>query len=72
MRVFIITWVDRALPNFRHFDDVVLNLRLDQHSFTSTSCLFSSLLPSSLRRHTKTQALSKSEHKKVQMNAYLV
>ena len=27
--VFIITWVDRALPKFRHFDDVVLNIRLD-------------------------------------------
>ena len=26
--LFVITWVDRALPDFRHFDDVVLNLRI--------------------------------------------
>ena len=44
----IITWIDRALPNFRHFDEVVLSRRLDPyHCFTSTPCLSSSLLPSS-------------------------
>ena len=26
--VFIITWVDHTLPNFGHFDDIVLNLYL--------------------------------------------
>ena len=38
----------KHLPNFRHFDDVVLNLRIhSQHSFTSASSfLSSSLLPS--------------------------
>ena len=47
MCVFIVTWVYHALPNFRHFDDV-LNLHLDpKHCFTSTPCLSSSLLPSS-------------------------
>ena len=42
--VFIITF-----PNFRHFDDVLLNLRLhsDFCLFVSTSCLSSSFLPSS-------------------------
>ena len=48
--VLIITWVDRALPNFRHFDDVVINLRIYSFFFflTSTPCLSSSLLlPSS-------------------------
>ena len=27
--VFIFTWADHALLNFRHFDDIVLNLHLD-------------------------------------------
>ena len=46
--VFITMWVDCALPNFHHFNDIVLHLHLDpQHCFTSTSCLSSSLLPAS-------------------------
>ena len=45
--MFIITWVGRTLPIFRHFHDVLLNLRLDsENCFTSTFCL-SSFLPSS-------------------------
>ena len=46
--VFIITWVGYTLPNFRHFDDVLLNLHLDsENCLASNSCLSSSFLSSS-------------------------
>ena len=36
------------LPNFCHFDDILLNLCLDsKNCFASTSCLSSSFLPAS-------------------------
>ena len=45
--VFIITWVGHTLPNFRQFDDVLLNLRLDSEDcFASTSCQSSIFFPS--------------------------
>ena len=43
--VFIITWVGHMLHNFRHFDDVLLNLHLDlENCFASTSFLSSSFI----------------------------
>ena len=51
--VFVTIWPLKNPPNFRRFDDVVLNLRIHSYYFifkkitSASSCLLSFLLPSS-------------------------